>query len=68
MAGLLPRSLGFNIRSVKVTFVVENVVFEQGFIQIRRFSSFAIIPPMLHTHIYLHVTLTGRTNGRNLGT
>jgi len=30
ISGLLPRSLWFNIRSVKVTFVVENVVFEQG--------------------------------------
>jgi len=42
---------------VHVTFVVENVVFEQAFIQI------GIIPPMLHTHIHLHVNLTGRQTG-----
>ena len=27
-----------------------------------------IIPPTLHIHLYLHVTLTRRTNGRSLGT
>ena len=27
-----------------------------------------IIPTMLHTHLYVHVALTGRTNRRNLGT
>jgi len=26
-----------------------------------------IIPPTLHTHLYLHVALTRRTNGRSLG-
>ena len=27
-----------------------------------------IIPPTLHTHLYLYITLTKRTNGRSLGT
>jgi hypothetical protein len=31
-------------------------------------SSASIIPPMLHTHLHLHVALTRRTNGRSLGT
>jgi hypothetical protein len=32
-----------------------------------RFSPLSIIPTMLHTHIYLHVSLIGRTHGRSLG-
>jgi hypothetical protein len=27
-----------------------------------------ISQPMLHTHLYLHVAVTGKTNGRGLGT
>jgi len=32
-----------------------------------RFSPVTIIPPLLHTHLHLHVALTRRTNARNLG-
>jgi hypothetical protein len=28
----------------------------------------SIFPPMLHTHLHLHVALTRRTNGPSLGT
>jgi len=28
----------------------------------------SLIPPMLHTHLHLHVMLSRRTNGRSLGT
>jgi hypothetical protein len=31
-------------------------------------SPVSIIPAMLHTSVHLHMTLTGRTNGRSLGT
>jgi hypothetical protein len=33
-----------------------------------QFSPVSTIPPMLHTHLHLHVALTGRTNVRSLGT
>jgi hypothetical protein len=33
-----------------------------------RVSPVSIIPPMLHTHLHLHVALTRRTNRRSLGT
>jgi hypothetical protein len=39
-----------------------------GFYPVLRFSSASIISPMLHTHLHLHVDLTGRTKGRSLGT
>jgi hypothetical protein len=32
------------------------------------FSPISTIPPTLHTHLHLHVALTGRTNGPSLGT
>jgi hypothetical protein len=31
-------------------------------------SSFFFIPPMFHTHFYLHIALTRKTKGQNLGT
>ena len=33
-----------------------------------RFCPVCIIPPLLHTLLCIHVALTGRTNGRSLGT
>jgi hypothetical protein len=33
-----------------------------------RFFPFIVIPPMHHSHLDLHIILSRRTNGRNLGT
>ena len=51
-----------------VRFVVDNVAMVQVYLRILRFCSVSIIPSMLHTHFHLHVALTGRANGRSLGT
>ena len=39
-----------------------------GFFSVRLFCPVNIIPPILHTHLYLHVALTRRANRRSLGT
>jgi hypothetical protein len=39
-----------------------------GFSPSTSVSPVSIIPPMLHTHLHLHVAVTRRTNGRSLGT
>ena len=65
---LSPRKVGFNPRSVNVRFLVKKKVpLGQVFLQVIRFPSVSIIPPMFHTH-QLHVFITRRTNGRSLGT
>jgi hypothetical protein len=38
------------------------------FLRLLQFSPVSIIPPMLHTHLHLHVALNRRTNGQRLGT
>ena len=40
----------------------------QVFLRVFPFSPVSIIPFMLHTHLYLHVAVKRRTNGRSLGT
>jgi len=52
--------------SVHVIFVMDKVALKQGFLRVLRCSLVSIIPPMLHTHLQLHVVLS-RTNRRNLG-
>jgi len=44
------------------------VALEWFILQALPFPTVSIIPPMLHTHINLHVALTRRTTGRSLGT
>jgi hypothetical protein len=44
------------------------VVLENVYLRVLLFSPVSIIPPTLHTHLHLHVALTGGTNGRSLGT
>jgi hypothetical protein len=39
----------------------------QVFLPLLRLSPVSIIPPMLHTHLHLHVALTRRTKRRSLG-
>jgi len=60
--------VGFNLRRVHVKLAVEIVARRYISIRVRRFFRVYIIPPLLYTHPYPHVALTGRTNGRNLGT
>jgi hypothetical protein len=38
------------------------------FLPVLRSSFVSIIPPMLHTHLRVHVAVTRRTNGRRMGT
>jgi hypothetical protein len=51
-----------------VVFVVHKETVGQVFLPKLRFSPFSTSPPMLHTHLHLHVALTRRTNGRNTET
>jgi len=44
------------------------VAMEQVSLWVLRMSPANIIPPMLHTHLRLHIALTKRKNRRNLGT
>jgi hypothetical protein len=39
-----------------------------GFSSVLQFSPVSVIPPMLHTHLHLHVAFSRRTNGGSLGT
>jgi hypothetical protein len=47
---------------------LNNVIVEHVFLPVLRFSPVTIIPPMLHTHLHLRVTLTRKTNRQSLGT
>jgi hypothetical protein len=51
-----------------VKFVVDKLALGQVFILVLLFSPVSIIPPMLLTHLHLHVALTRRTIGRGLRT
>jgi len=57
-----------NARSDYVRSVVGKVAMGQVFLQELPFFLVNIIPPVLHTHLHLHVAITRRTNGRNLRT
>jgi hypothetical protein len=50
VAGLFPRRLGFDVRSVDVVFTVDKVALGQVFLLILLFSSIIIIPPMVPIH------------------
>jgi hypothetical protein len=51
-----------------VMFVVNRLALGRDFLRVFRLSPFGIVPPMLHTHLHLHVARTTRTNGRSLET
>jgi hypothetical protein len=53
---------GFSLRSVHVRFVVDREVLGQVFSEYIDFSV-SIILPLLYTHFYLHVVLTGGQKG-----
>jgi hypothetical protein len=65
---LLSRSLVFSFRSVRVIFVVDQLAPRQGLLQVLRVLPVKFIPPILHTHLYLHVTVTRKTSGESLET
>jgi hypothetical protein len=58
----------FDLSSIHVKFVVENLALGQVFLQVLQFSPVSNIPPTRHTRLPLHVALTGKTNEESLGT
>ena len=68
MASPSTRKPMFDPRSVYVTFVVDKVALRQVSLTVLHFSLVQVIPPLLHTDLYLHAAVNGRTNGRNTGT
>ena len=63
-----PRKSGLNPRSVHVRFMVHTVEMLHVSLPVVQFPPVSSIPPMFHIHLHLHVALTRRTNGRNVGT
>ena len=59
---------GFDPTTVHVRIVVDKVEQVHVFLQAFRFSPVTTILSVLHTPFLLHVAVTRRTNGRNLGT
>jgi hypothetical protein len=58
----------FDSGPVHLRFVVDKAALREIFLPVLQFSSVSIILPLLHTHLHLHVAVTRRTNGHNLGT
>ena len=50
-------------RPAHVRSVVDNVVLEQGFLQVLPFTLVRIIPKIFYDHLHLHVILTRRQRG-----
>ena len=59
-----PRRPGFITWTADVIYVVGIVTLRQVFVflPVLRSSYVSIVPPVLHTHLHVHVALTGRTN------
>jgi hypothetical protein len=68
VAGLSPRRPMFIPSSVHAKFVADKVALGEFLLRVLGFSPVSIIPPMLHTHLHLHVALMNGTNGRSLQT
>jgi len=68
VTGLSPRSIAFDPRSVHVRFVMDKGSLWQVSFPLLRISPVSIIPPMLRTHLLLHVCFYQKGNGRSLGT
>jgi hypothetical protein len=49
---IIPRS-EFERGTVHLTFTVDKVASEQGFLLVIQFTAISIISPMLHTHLHL---------------
>jgi len=68
VASLSGRRPRFVPRSVHVELVVDKLALGQVFLPTFMVFPDRFIPPMFHTHLYLHVALIRMTNGRSLGT
>ena len=55
---------GFDPGLFHVTFAVDKVALGGFLLRVVQFVPIYIIPPILLTHLHLHVAATGRTNGR----
>jgi hypothetical protein len=55
-------------RADPVWFVMDKATLTYVFLRVFHSPTVSIIPPMLHTRIYLRVSVIRRTNGRSLGT
>ena len=58
----------FDAKLFHVIFVVDEVELGAGFHRVLLFTAVSIIPLGFHTYLHPHVSLTRRSNGRNLGT
>ena len=67
-SGFGPRRTGFNVKSVNVRFMTDEVTTRQVLLRMLHFSPVSIIPPLLHSHLHLHVALTKGSKERSLGT
>jgi hypothetical protein len=63
-----PRKFGFIPRSVHMGHVEDRVVLEWVLLRALLFFPVSVIPPVLHTHLHLNVSLTSGTEGRSVGT
>jgi hypothetical protein len=61
---------GFDPKSGHVRFVVNKVALGQIFLRVATsvFPPLSTIPPILYTHLHLHVGLTRKPNGQSLVT
>jgi hypothetical protein len=53
VAGLLPQRLVFDLRQVRVGFVVGKVKLGRGFLPVLRCIHVTIVPSMLHAHSFI---------------
>jgi len=65
---LSSRRPGYDLGSVHVRGVVDEVALGRCFLRVIWFDPVSVISPALHIHLILHVARTRRTNGRSLGT
>ena len=56
---------GFDRRRVHIRFVVDRVALIEVLLRALRFFPVVLNPPVLRTHIHVHVAFTRRTNGRS---
>jgi hypothetical protein len=67
-SGLWPWGTGFDVKSVHVRFMTDEVATGQVLLRVFQFSPAITIPPLLHSHLHLHVALTRRSKERSLRT
>ena len=55
---LTAEDTGFDVGSVHLRFMTDEVAMVEVLLQVLRFSPVNIIPPLLHSHLHLHVAHT----------